>query len=266
MKAKRVLAIIAIMSLSICLIQSTQANPDDGLVLHLSFDENTINGDTVEDQSGNGNNGTINGDATTADGKHGEALEFDGVNDFVEIPLADSITFSTGDSLTVQVWIKTDDEPTQNDGIVGNYRQGTDALWLLSVSGDNAAARGKMGFSVRDKGRTNSAGVTSPDFLNDGQWHLLAGVRDQDAKKLRFYVDNVLIEEKDDNTQDINSGQSIWIGEHLSRFYKGLIDEVKVWNRPLTAGELQTSGEQPAPVEAAGKLTTTWGTLKTRLQ
>ena len=266
MKTKRVLAIIAIMSLFICVIQFTQANPDDGLVLHLSFDENTINGDTVEDQSGNGNDGTINGDATTADGKHGEALEFDGVNDFVEIPLDSSITFSTGDSLTVQVWVKTDDQPTANDGIVGNYRQGTDALWMLSVSGDNAADRGKMGFAVRDKGRANTTGTRSPDFLNDGDWHVLAGVRDQDAKKLRFYVDNVLIEEKDDNTQDINSGQSIWIGEHLSRFYKGLIDEVKVWNRPLTADELQTSGEQPASVEAVGKLTTTWGTLKTRLQ
>lgn len=123
-----------------------------------------------------------------------------------------------------------------------------------------------MSFSVRDKGRANTTGVTSTDFLNDGEWHVLAGVRDQDAKKLRFYVDNVLIEEKNDNTQDINSGQSIWIGEHLSRFYKGLIDEVKVWNRPLSADELQISGEQPSPVEAVGKLTTTWGTLKSRLQ
>lgn len=103
MKARRVLTIVAIMGLFFSLIQFTQANPDDGLVLHLSFDENTIDGDTVEDQSGNGNDGTINGDATKVDGKHGEALEFDGVNDFVEIPLVDSITFSTGDSLTVQV-------------------------------------------------------------------------------------------------------------------------------------------------------------------
>ena len=240
----------------------SDANPTNGLVLHLSFDDNTIQGDTVKDQSEGGNDGTINGDAQTVAGKFGEALEFDGVNDFVEVPLENSITFSTGDSLTVQVWVKTDDEPPQNDGIVGNYRQGTDAVWMLSVSGDDPAARGKMGFALRDVGRANSASVRSDAFLNDGAWHVLEGVRDQDAKKIRFYVDGKLIGERDDNTTDINSGQSIWIGEHLNRFYKGLIDEVKVWNRPLSERELAQSREQPSSVDAAGKLATIWGTIK----
>ena len=112
----------------------------------------------------------------------------------------------------------------------------------------------KWAFSVRDKGRANSAGITSPDFLNDDKWHLLAGVRDQKAKKIRFYIDGELIDEVDDNTKDINSGQSIWVGEHLNRFYKGLIDEVKVWNRPLTAAELEQSGKQPSSVDASWKV------------
>ena len=260
---KRVLVIFAVMAMLIGFLPCSQANPPEGLVLHLSFDENTIQGDTVKDQSGEGNDGIINGSAKTVAGKHGEALEFDGQDDFVEIPLEDSITFSTGDSLTVQVWVKTDDEPPQNDGIVGNYRPATDAVWILSVSGDDPAARGKMGFSVRDVGRASSAGIRSPDFLNDDKWHVLAGVRDQKAKKIRFYVDGELIGEADDNTKDINSGQSIWVGEHLNRFYKGLIDEVKVWNRPLTAEELKQSELQPSDVNASGKLTTLWGSLKT---
>ena len=260
---KSVFVVFAVMGILISFTPCSKANPADGLVLHLSFDKNTIDGDTVKDQSEEGNNGTINGAAKPVAGKHGEALEFDGKDDFVEVPLEDSITFSTGDSLTVQVWIKTDDEPPKNDGIVGNYRPGTDAVWILSVSGDNPATRGKMAFSVRDKGRANSAGITSPDFLNDDKWHVLAGVRDQKAKKIRFYVDDKLIDEVDDNTKDINSGQSIWVGEHLNRFYKGLIDEVKVWNRPLTAEELKQSQLQPSPVDAIGKLTTVWGAIKT---
>ncbi len=263
---KGVIVVFAVMGILISFAPCSKANPPEGLVLHLSFDESTIQGDTVKDQSEEGNDGTINGSTKTVAGKHGEALEFDGKSAFVEVPLEDSITFSTGDSLTVQVWVKTDDEPPKNDGIVGNYRPGTDALWILSVAGDNPATRGKMAFSVRDKGRANSAGISSPDFLNDDKWHLLAGVRDQKAKKVRFYVDGKLINEVDDNTKDINSGQSIWVGEHLNRFYKGLIDEVKVWNRPLTAAELEQSGQQPSPVDATGKLTITWGTLKTAHQ
>ena len=260
---KGVYVVFAVTGILISFVLYSKANPPDGLVLHLSFDENSIQGDTVKDQSEEGNDGTINGAAKTVAGKYGEALEFDGKDDFVEVPLEDSITFSTGDSLTVQVWVKTDDEPPKNDGIVGNYRPGTDAVWILSVSGDDPAARGKMGFSVRDKGRANSAGIRSPDFLNDDKWHVLAGVRDQKAKKIRFYVDGKLIDEVDDNTKDINSGQSIWVGEHLNRFYKGLIDEVKVWNRPLTAEELKQSELQPSAVDATEKLTTLWGALKT---
>ncbi|MXV73221.1 LamG domain-containing protein [Candidatus Poribacteria bacterium] len=49
----------------------------------------------------------------------------------------------------------------------------------------------------------------------------------------------------------------------LHELYKGLIDEVKVWNRPLTAEELEQSGKQPSAVSASGKLTTVWGVLKT---
>ena len=259
---KRVLVIFAVMGMLIGFLPCSQANPPEGLVLHLSFDESTIQGDTVKDQSPEGNDGIINGGAKAVAGQHGEALELDGQDDFVEIPLEDSITFSTGDSLTVQVWVKTDDEPPQNDGIVGNYRPATDAVWLLSVAGDNPATRGKMAFSVRDKGRANSAGLTSPDFLNDDKWHVLAGVRDQKAKKIRLYVDGELVGEADDKTQDIDSGQSVWIGEHLNRFYKGLIDEVKVWNRPLTAAELKQSELQPSSVNASGKLTTVWGGIK----
>lgn len=238
------------------------AYPLDGLVLHLSFDDETIVGDEVRDTSPEGNNGIINGDAVTAPGIFGEALEFDGVDDFVEIPLQPSITFSEGSSFSVQAWVKTDDEPQQNDGILGNYRDSTQALWMMSISGDDAAKRGKMGFSVRDVGKVHSAGVTSPDFLNDNEWHHLAGVRDQDAKKVRFYVDGALIDEVDDATENINSGQSVWIGEHLNRYFRGYIDEVKIWSRALSANELDQSRSGTAAVDPGQKLPILWGQLR----
>ncbi len=243
----------------------SQANVTEGLVLHLSFDEDTIQGNIVKDQSTEGNDGIINGAAQTVPGKSGEAMEFDGTDDFVEVPLTGSITFSTGDSFTVQAWIKTDDAPQLDDGIVGNYRQLTDKFWGLNHLGDNPEWRGKM--SINLNSHVSVAGeneevvigeneevvigesgellirvftaVGSENFLNDNEWHVLAAVRDQTAKKLRFYVDGELVGETDDVTDDINSGQSIWIGEHRDRFYKGLIDEVKIWSRPLTPEELE---------------------------
>ena len=133
---------------------------------------------------------------------------------------------------------------------------------MMSISGDDAAKRGKMGFSVRDVGKVHSAGVTSPDFLNDNEWHHLAGVRDQDAKKVRFYVDGALIDEVDDATENINSGQSVWIGEHLNRYFRGYIDEVKIWSRALSANELDQSRSGTAAVDPGQKLPILWGQLR----
>ena len=95
---KSVFVVFAMVGILISFTPYSKANPPDGLVLHLSFDKNSIQGDTVKDLSEEGNDGTINGAAKTVAGKHGEALEFDGKDDFVEVPLEDSITFSTGDS------------------------------------------------------------------------------------------------------------------------------------------------------------------------
>jgi sialidase-1 len=248
--------------LSIVLVTQLHATPTQGLVLHLSFDKATVQGDSITDLSPLENDAIIHGNAELAEGKFGDAMLFDGVDDYVEVPLSDSITFTEGSTFTAQVWVKTDDSPTQNDGILGNYKQGTDALWMLSVSGDDANLRGKMGFSVRDVGRANSASVRSPDFLNDNEWHHLAGVRDQATKKVRFYVDGTLIDEVDDETGDINSTQSVWIGEHLSRFYKGLIDDVKLWDRALSAADINRSMEGAAAVDPESKTATLWGSLK----
>lgn len=261
---KKLYLILLVIVVAAAFVIEVEAVPQQGLVLHLSFDEKTFQGDAVDDLSPEGNNAIVYGNAELAEGKFDEAMLFDGVDDYVEVPLTDSITFTTGSTFTVQAWVKSEDSPTKNDGILGNYKQSTEALWMLSVSGDDAALRGKMGFSLRDKGKVHSAGVKSPDFLNDGQWHHLVGVRDQDKKKARLYVDGVLIDEVDDATEEINSGQSIWIGDHLSRFYNGLIDDVKIWNRALSLAEIQGSMQGGAAVEPSLKLTTSWASIKTR--
>ncbi len=260
MKIRTVVATLLAVSLFALLPTSVIYAQKAGLVLHLAFDDGK--GDKAEDSSGNGNDAIIYGNAEWVEGKFGKAILFDGVDDYMEVPLKPSITFSTGDSLSVQAWIKSDDSPTQNDGILGNYRDSTEALWMLSMSGDNVADRGKCGFNVRDVGKNHSAGVKSPNPLNDGQWHHLVGIRDQTAKKVRFYLDGALIDEVDDQTEDINSKQSIWIGEHLQRYYKGVIDDVKIWNRPISDTEVTKSMAGPTSVNPLGKLTTAWGYLK----
>jgi len=104
---------------------------------------------------------------------------------------------------------------------------------MLLINGDGTA-----NFNARDVGSAHSTSTASPNRINDSTWHHLAGIRDQQAKKLRLYVDGELVAEENDDTENINSGQSIWIGDHLNRYYEGLIDDVRLYDEALTAEEI----------------------------
>jgi hypothetical protein len=81
----------------------------EGLVLYLPFDGN------LEDASGNGNDGSVHGNAKWVDGKSGKAMEFDGAT-YVEIPDKANSGFDGVPGLTIEVWVK---QSTHHDnGIV----------------------------------------------------------------------------------------------------------------------------------------------------
>ena len=80
---------------------STPTEPG-GLVAAYSFDGGS--GSTLEDVSGNRNNGSISGPSWTTAGKNGGALAFDGINDVVRIEDAASIDLTTG--MTLEAWVR----------------------------------------------------------------------------------------------------------------------------------------------------------------
>src|SRR5436190_8705662 len=71
-----------------------------GLVGAYNFDEGS--GTTVTDLSGNGNTGTINGASWTSQGKFGNALNFDGISNWVTVN--DSDTLDLTDGMTLEAW------------------------------------------------------------------------------------------------------------------------------------------------------------------
>lgn len=94
-----------------------------------------------------------------------------------------------------------------------------------------------------------------------------------DGEKIQIYLDGKLEGEKDvpkngpvmvwnDNNIEIGGRPDTNGGANL---YKGLLDELAVYDRALTAEEVETvmNAKDILAVDIAGKLTTTWGALKT---
>ena len=205
-----------------------------GLVGHWTFDGQDISGTRATDRSGNNNHGTITG-AIAKPGKIGMALDFDGVDDFVDIGNP-SVLQLTG-AMAVSVWIRPDN--TAAGKLVsktgGDGNRGYDLRW-------GAAADSKVYFEVSSDG-TNLFPVSTVNALSAGQWYHLVGVFEP-GTAVRIYLNGRL---DDSNTTGIPSSQfNSTLNVNIARrptgataFSDGSIDDVRIYNRALSAGEIQ---------------------------
>ncbi|MCH8219016.1 MAG: hypothetical protein IH892_19835, partial [Planctomycetes bacterium] len=211
----------------------------DGLVGYWSLDKNTIKGDTVEDVWGD-NDGTIQGDPIVVAGRVGDALEFDG-DDSVDIVGTDSLNFAGKNEFTVTVWVNAaSDDPVQGvvAGCCGTIVAQRDVSgWALRYDGRNAGQ--EMEFIVQP-GWQGDGGFGALGFAA-GQWHHLAGVVDND--RLLLYLDGALEKEMAYAGPMAGGGTETEIGHATDGGFIGLIDEVAIYDRALSAEEVEQNFE-----------------------
>ena len=209
-------------------LAQTAPGEEKGLVGYWRFDEGT--GKTAKDSSRNGNDGTITG-AKWVKGVMGSALEFNGVNDYVNVPTPKR--GAPDKAVTVEAWI----QPTRNNVNASLVFAGPESLdfgiWLQG--------------GVFWAGIWNSAGAqysavssTSP---TPGQWYHVAMTCDlESSKAVTFYVNGILNCTKPAAGTAIRSGHtSMDIGGRMpnSWYFHGIVDEVKCFHRALSEEEIR---------------------------
>jgi hypothetical protein len=205
---------------------ATAAVTANGLVAAYSFDEGT--GTNVADASGTGNGGTVTGATWSTAGKHGGALSFDGAGDFVTV--ADTASLDLSAAMTVEAWVF----PTSLTGysaIVAKERTGGGFPYGLET-----------GAGVPDGYVTTGPNATAAatTALAANAWtHVAASY---DGANVRLYVNGVLAATKAASGAIRLSNDALRIGGDVtwSEWFQGRIDDVRVYNRALTAAELGT--------------------------
>ena len=264
--------VLGITIASIMLIGTVaKAAEDEGMVLYLSFDEGV--GNITKDLSGNGNDGSIKGGAKWVQGKDGKALELDGEDDYVQVPYDD--IFNITDAITLAAWIKPSlpfDPPWR--AIINNREFGAEGSYLLQTSQTNGGPERVAEFALRlPGGYTYMRAVTL--LTSDDLWHI-AATYDEESSEMRIYVNGELEEDATPNQAPsgaINpaSQDGIFIGKDYGvdspNWFGGTIDEVAIYNRALTEEQVKDlyQGEikrKIVAVEPAGKLTTTWASIR----
>lgn len=217
-----------------------QTNINAGLVAWLKLDENT--GTTANDSSGNSNTGTLINTPTWATGKLNSAIQLNGSNQTVDLaePPAASTNINTG---TIAAWIKTSGAGSGFRGIALKplaYGMFLYDNWLVTWNGG--------------PGATANSGS-----LGDGAWHHVAvtfefGVDNGcdfwlDGAHIGAYIDAVLYDHFRVDLQSHEDGLVIGAGQNpaVNSFFNGIIDDVRVYNRKLSAADMAALYAVTAP-------------------
>ncbi|PUB08339.1 LamG-like jellyroll fold domain-containing protein [Paenisporosarcina sp. OV554] len=205
------------------------------LVAHWKFDEGS--GTTVGDASGKGNTGTlVNNPAWNSSGKIGGALAFSGGS---RAEFNSSATLNkTGDE-SVSLWFKTSQPATGFTSIFRNSNRFT----ALQLAGGQARA------AYWTNGSSGYKALYFPWTYNDNNWHHYAATYDH-AQGLKIYVDGNLVASKATDLGPLPTVTSkIVLGatETGGEAYNGLLDDVRVFDLPLTQDEVRQLSDQQSP-------------------
>ena len=207
---------------------------DYRLVAHWELDE--TEGDIAYDSVGD-NDGTLNGNPIwqPGGGKVGGALEFDGIDDYVE---TDFILDPAKRSLSAFAWVKGGAPGqviiSQMDTTVGRtVRPGS--TWIGTNQSD-----GKLMTRLMDAA---FEALVSESVITDGQWHHVGLVYDFDGLHRCLYLDGVEVAKDISPVAAVSSDGGLYFGADktldTSSFFSGLIDDVRIYNQALNAEEIE---------------------------
>lgn len=196
------------------------------LLMHL----NETSG-TIRDDSGNGNNGTNYGATYSASGTFFTSLNFNGSSDYVEIP--NSSELNPTNTISLEAWVKWDIDPSTGNSWAQIINKFGENQYQIQHSTNNAGFEFALNTT---SGRTWVISNTSP---TQNTWHHVVGT--YDGTTMSIYVDGNLENTTSHSGNIPSSSSELLLGKHLNfnRHFEGSIDEVAIYSRVLSPGEIE---------------------------
>lgn len=249
LKTIKVICILSLLLTAFCYVNTADAAKDfvtDGLVAMYTLNKSDLKGDTVKDVSGEGNDAKLIGKLDFVEGPVGDALEFKAeANNYVEIP-----ALGDWETVSIECYALTA-QPGTSQGIVSTW-QWAGGKVHYKFEGNQIQVHKNDGVKIRFNAEAE-------------KWYHIIYTTDTNANELKLYVDGELKQTGNSGATKKNMNERRIGSEHNGRWLNGMIDNVRIYNRVLSADEVMQNFESKSdqlPVEPADKLSTTWGALK----
>jgi arabinan endo-1,5-alpha-L-arabinosidase len=232
--------------------------PHASMVAMWTFDEDE--GDKVSDLSGNDNHGLVYGGVEWIEGgKFGGALSFNGIDGWIEVP-----SYASSPEMSVVAWVYIDNLDTKRS-IVEKYDWVAGKGSFLLRAYTDATAR-----ITRIHGAQSLPFAVSPGIVKTKEWLHLAGTIDRKSIKLYLNGEEVGADKMPDSDGILASDATLAIGTrgdtHDVQWFVGLIDEVAIFDEPLSEAEIgrivKYGLQGYLAVHPGDKLPATWGIIK----
>ncbi len=222
--------------------------PQDGLIGWWPFNGN------ANDESGNGNNGTINGSTLTADrlGNENSAYNFDGINDFINTGFVNEISGSS--QLTISYWINSPlnfpSNPAGNYGtVIGHWKN--DGDFPGSPIGYQDAFFNDGSYNCSLLGAQGA--FSTPNIIQQNIWQNITVVFNgllNTNERVSLYLNGNFVQFINVNNAPSQIGTTAtrtYLGaacgpdgdDDAWSHFNGIIDDIGIWNRALTINEIQ---------------------------
>ncbi len=212
---------------------------DSDALLYYAFSSNIVN-NVVLDESTNGCDGVATSCSWLQAGRfNGGALEFFGNSSKVDV--GTGLNFPSWSQYSVSLWFLHDGGgdmgPQYGHKMLDKTSMYHDWHLFLFPQGDTA---GRIGLTMYEGGTSLGIGDDSYDYM-DGEWHHVAVVRD--GAHGEFWVDGELVVETNAmfsvySQSKLCVGNSYSTDSYQRKGWSGVIDEVRVFGRPLATNEV----------------------------
>jgi hypothetical protein len=227
MKTKSIIAAI-LLAASSAFAQVPSYVPTNGLVGWWPFNGN------ANDESGNGNNGTVNGATLTNDrfGTAGKAYQFNGNSNYIDIQ--NTFGLSSNQGLSMSLWFKWNG----SNGL-DNHQY----LFLIANNPNSSITIGDNGSIVTNVVNCNcSNDIGVQTNITQNTWNNIVLTYELNQGLMKMYLNGIYINSSQENIFSYyttnNSADRFGNYHFNSNYFNGQLDDAGLWNRALTQQEI----------------------------